>query len=47
MKLTEMIATLRLQVAQVDHWDCGNEMAQHARFTIESGIPTVVETSMP
>ena len=34
-----MIATLPLELRKSITWDRGSEMAQHARFTIESGIP--------
>mgnify|MGYP003353015350 CR=1 FL=1 len=37
--LNEMIATLPLELRKSITWDRGIEMAQHARFTIESGIP--------
>jgi transposase, IS30 family len=37
--LGEMIATLPLSLRKSITWDRGSEMAQHARFTIESGIP--------
>ncbi len=37
--LNEMIATLPLELRKSITWDRGAEMAQHARFTIESGIP--------
>lgn len=37
--LNEMIATLPLELRKSITWDRGSEMAQHARFTIESGIP--------
>ena len=39
MKLTDMIATLPLELRKSIAWDRGSEMAQHAQFTIESGIP--------
>ncbi len=34
-----MIATLPLELRKSIAWDRGSEMAPHARFTIESGIP--------
>jgi IS30 family transposase len=37
--LNEMIATLPLSLRRSITWDRGTEMAQHARFTIDSGIP--------
>mgnify|MGYP003352667710 FL=1 len=37
--LNEMIATLPLELRKSITWDRGIEMAQHARFTVESGIP--------
>jgi transposase, IS30 family len=37
--LNEMIATLPLSLRKSITWDRGSEMAQHARFTIDSGIP--------
>ena len=39
MKLTEMIATLPLELRKSITWDRGSEMAQHARFKTETGIP--------
>jgi IS30 family transposase len=38
-RLNEMIATLPLELRKSIAWDRGSEMAQHARFTIEPGIP--------
>jgi IS30 family transposase len=37
--LNEMISTLPLSLRRSITWDRGSEMAQHARFTIDSGIP--------
>jgi len=37
--LNEMIATLPIELRKSITWDRGSEMAQHARFTIDSGIP--------
>jgi IS30 family transposase len=37
--LNEMIATLPLSLRRSITWDRGSEMAQHARFTVDSGIP--------
>ena len=37
--LTEMIATLPLELRKSITWDRGSEMAQHARFSVETGIP--------
>lgn len=39
MTLTEMIATLPTELRKSITWDRGSEMAQHARFKIETGIP--------
>ena len=39
MKLSEMIATLPLELRKSITWDRGSEMAQHAQFKIETGIP--------
>jgi IS30 family transposase len=39
MKLSEMIATLPLELRKSITWDCGSEMAPHARFKTETGIP--------
>ncbi len=39
MSLTEMIATLPLSLRKSITWDRGSEMAQHATFKIETGIP--------
>jgi IS30 family transposase len=39
MKLTEMIATLPLELRKSIAWDRGSEMAQHALFKTETGIP--------
>jgi IS30 family transposase len=39
MKLSEMIATLPLELRKSITWDRGSEMAQHARFKTETGIP--------
>ena len=37
--LNEMIATLPVELRKSITWDRGSEMAQHARFAVESGIP--------
>ncbi len=37
--LNEMIATLPPSLRKSITWDRGSEMAQHARFTVDSGIP--------
>jgi IS30 family transposase len=37
--LNEMIATLPLSLRKSITWDRGSEMGQHARFTVDSGIP--------
>ncbi|HET6867693.1 MAG TPA: IS30 family transposase [Solirubrobacteraceae bacterium] len=39
MSLAEMIATLPLSLRRSITWDRGSEMAQHARFKTETGIP--------
>ena len=39
MSLNEMIVTLPLSLRKSIIWDRGNEMAQHARFKTETGIP--------
>jgi IS30 family transposase len=39
MKLSEMIATLPLELRKSITWDRGTEMAQHARFKTETGVP--------
>ena len=39
MSLAEMIATLPLSLRKSITWDRGSEMAQHARFRVETGIP--------
>ena len=39
MKLSAMIATLPLELRKSITWDRGSEMAQHARFRTETGIP--------
>ena len=39
MKLGEMIATLPLELRKSVTWDRGSEMAQHARFRTETGMP--------
>jgi IS30 family transposase len=39
MKLSEMIATLPLELRKSITWDRGSEMAPHARFKTETGIP--------
>lgn len=39
MSLTEMIATLPLNLRRSITWDRGSEMGQHAKFRIETGIP--------
>lgn len=39
MNLAEMIATLPLTLRKSIAWDRGSEMAQHAQFGIETGIP--------
>jgi len=39
MRLTEMIATLPLNLRKSITWDRGSEMAQHAQFRLETGIP--------
>jgi IS30 family transposase len=37
--LKEMIATLPVELRKSITWDRGTEMAEHARFRVESGIP--------
>ena len=39
MSLSELIATLPLSQRKSIIWDRGSEMAQHARFRVETGIP--------
>jgi IS30 family transposase len=39
MKLSEMIATLPLELRKSITWDRGSEMAQHAKFKTDTGIP--------
>ncbi len=39
MSLSEMIATLPLNLRKSITWDRGSEMAQHTRFRIETGVP--------
>ncbi|UGB40990.1 IS30 family transposase [Nocardioides sp. cx-173] len=39
MSLAEMIATLPLSLRRSITWDRGSEMAQHARFKVETGLP--------
>jgi IS30 family transposase len=39
MTLAEMIATLPVELRKSITWDRGCEMAQHAKFKIETGIP--------
>ncbi|MDN5745051.1 MAG: IS30 family transposase [Nocardioidaceae bacterium] len=39
MTLTQMIATLPTHLRKSITWDRGSEMAQHARFKVETGIP--------
>ncbi|RYC12479.1 IS30 family transposase [Nocardioides zhouii] len=39
MSLTDMIATLPLELRKSITWDRGSEMAQHALFKTETGIP--------
>ena len=39
MSLAEMIATLPIELRKSITWDRGSEMAQHAQFKIETGIP--------
>jgi len=39
MSLAEMIATLPLNLRKAITWDRGSEMAQHAQFRIETGVP--------
>ena len=39
MSLAEMIATLPLSLRKSITWDRGNEMAQHAQFKTETGMP--------
>jgi transposase, IS30 family len=39
MSLTEMISTLPLSLRKSITWDRGTEMAQHAEFRTETGIP--------
>ena len=38
-RLSAAIGTLPKQLTRSLTWDLGHEMAQHARFTIETGIP--------
>jgi IS30 family transposase len=37
--MTAAIATLPAELARTVTWDQGREMAQHARFTVETGVP--------
>ena len=39
MSLAEMIATLPMHLRKSITWDRGSEMAEHAKFKIETGIP--------
>jgi len=39
MSLAEMIATLPLELRKSITWDRGSEMAQHARFKLETRVP--------
>jgi IS30 family transposase len=39
MTLTQMIATLPVQLRKSITWDRGTEMAEHARFKVETGVP--------
>ena len=39
MSLSEMIGTLPLELPRSITWDRGSEMAQHARFKVETGVP--------
>ena len=39
MSLADMVATLPLHLRRSITWDRGSEMAQHARFRVETGIP--------
>ena len=39
LSLAEMIATLPLSLRKSITWDRGSEMAQHAKFKIETGVP--------
>ena len=39
MKLSEMIGTLPLELRKSITWGRGSEMAQHAQFKTETGIP--------
>jgi IS30 family transposase len=39
MSLSEMIATLPMSLRKSITWDRGSEMAQHAKFRVETGIP--------
>jgi IS30 family transposase len=39
MSLAEMIATLPVELRRSIAWDRGSEMAQHARFRVETGVP--------
>ena len=39
MSLAEMIATLPIELRKSITWDRGSEMAQHARFRVETGVP--------
>lgn len=39
MKLAELIATLPLELRKSITWDRGSEMAQHAQFKIQTGVP--------
>lgn len=39
MSLSQMIATLPLALRKSITWDRGSEMAQHAQFKVETGVP--------
>ncbi len=39
MSLSQMIATLPLSLRKSITWDRGSEMAQHAQFRVETGVP--------
>lgn len=39
MSLADMIATLPIELRKSITWDRGSEMAQHARFRVETGVP--------
>jgi IS30 family transposase len=38
-QLTQMIGRLPIELRKSLTWDQGKEMAEHARFTVESGVP--------